>query len=196
MIAISSYRPFGKFPDIDRNQIIAKHSWESVFDGTVYLNPFNVQLWSQMTQFTSTMKRPRMSELFITAVLVGGIAVVLNSDIVVGYETKTIVERSLRSGNACAFSFRHEFDPVRMNLDQARQIDSGLDFFVAHSAVWYKTFSACPERFVIGNAEWDSWLLEYWQRKYGRFCVNLTSHRIVFHPNHGNREREPDAIMA
>lgn len=192
MTAVSSYRPFGKFPDIDRNQIIAKHSWESVFGGIVYLNPFNVQLWSQHTQFTGTTKRPRMAELFLTAALLGGIVAVLNSDIVIGRMAAHELEQALRSGNACAYSFRYEYDPRLMNLDSARQVDQGLDFFIAHSNVWYKTFNSCPERFIIGNGEWDSWLLEYWQRKYGRFCVNLTSKKLVFHPNHGNREREPD----
>lgn len=194
MIAVSSYRPFGRFPDIDRNQIIAKHSWELVFDQIIYLNPFCVQLWSQKTTFTGETKRPRMMELFITAALCGGIATVLNSDIVLDRETRLAVENALRGG-ACAYSFRYEYEPTKLNFVQAKQIDSGLDFFCANSQVWYKAFSDAPDKFIIGNGEWDSWLLYYWQKKYGRMCVNLTSRKLVFHPNHGNREREPDVVL-
>lgn len=194
MIAVSSYRPLGRFQDIDRNQIIAKHSWESVFDQIIYLNPFCVQLWSQKTVFAGQTKRPRMMELFITASLCGGIAIVLNSDIVLDRETRSAVENALRGG-ACAYSFRYEYEPTKLNFSQAKQIDSGLDFFCANSVVWHKTFNDCPDKFIIGNGEWDSWLLYYWQRKYGRMCVNLTSRKLVFHPNHGNREREPDVVL-
>lgn|SRR6185436_7795067 len=196
MTCVSSYRPFGKFPDIDRNQIISKHSWESVFGGIVYLNQFNVQLWSEHTTFTGTTKRPRMSELFLTAALLGGVVAVLNSDIVIGNGCSHFLESTIRNGNACGFSFRYEFDPVAMNLESARQVDSGLDFFIANPGVWYKTFNACPERFIIGNGEWDSWLFEYWKRKYGRFCVNFTDRKLVFHPKHGDREREVDPVLA
>lgn len=195
MTVVSSYRPFGRFQDIDRNQIIAKHSWDQVFDGIVYLNPFNVKLWSETTLFTGTTNRPRMMELFITAALLGGVVAVVNSDIVIGADARYGMEDVFKTGAACGYSFRYQFNPDRMDLGQARQVDSGLDFFVAHSNVWFKTFSDCPDRFVIGNGEWDSWLLEYWQRKYRRACVNLTSRKLVFHPNHGNREREPDVVL-
>jgi len=192
--AVSSYRPLGRFSDIDHNQIIAKHSWDSVFDGIIYLNPWAKQLDSMKTVFTGTMRRPRMMELFLTAAVAGGIAVVINSDIVIGQGARTELRKVFTSGSACAYSFRYEFDPRTLNLNSAKQVDSGLDFFAAHSLVWYKTFNECPDKYVIGNPEWDSWLLTHWQKRYGRHCVNITNWKLVFHPNHGNREREPDVV--
>jgi hypothetical protein len=122
-----------------------------------------------------------------------GWSVILNADIVVGRELPEIVRRMAMRRGTCAISSRWEFesDPI-----QSKVVDRGLDFFVAHQSAWIEVGKIFPPELRIGHSLWDTIMLACFNIVDRNGLFDLTHHRVVFHPKHGNRyqpHRIPDS---
>lgn len=187
MTVISSFRPLGEHPEYDHNQMVAKASWEGVFDRIIYVNQPEPKLASPKTEFVPTTEtHPFIQTMAQVASAQPGWSAIVNADIVIGPSLKA-AEHSLRlHGAKAAMSRRYEFNPA-VGMGEAKVVDLGLDFFAAVPGTWRQAAEVIPPAFRIGHQQWDTWMLGFINAACGRFCFDLTSYRCVFHPKHEGR---------
>ena len=106
-----------------------------------------------------------------------------------GPAMRGVVEKQFQAGCAAAMSFRYEFDPEKPDYANAKQIDGGLDFFVAQPEIWYMAYKAVSVEYRIGHTKWDNWFMNFCHATLGRFFADLTQYRCIFHPKHEERHR-------
>lgn len=193
MIAVSSFRPFRESPAIALNQAHAFASWLPVFDCIYYFGAPEPRLRSTKTVFVSSPPFPTIRLLAQMCAIASEPACIINADIVLSPKAHAILKGAM-SKVVAATSFRFEFDPAKANFATARRIDYGLDLFIAHPHVWQSCWPHIPEEFRIGKPVWDSWLNAWLRDIYRLHFMDLTSHRIVFHPKHGFRRH--NAVQA
>lgn len=187
-MAISSFRPLLECEEIARNQIRAKASWERVFDSILLFGPFTKALASPKTTFVPCSNFPPIRLLILAAGMSITPAAILNADIVLVPHARNLFDDTMRSAKA-ATSFRLEFDPQSFDLANARKTDNGLDVFMARPEVWQAVLRFIPGHLRIGHSTWDSILYMHWRELYQGKFVDLSRHKVVFHPRHENRKR-------
>ncbi len=67
-------------------------------------------------------------------------------------------------------------------------MDLGLDFFAATPTVWKAAAEKIPAEFTLGRIAWDNWMLNFFMSEFGNYCFDITPSRVVFHPQHEDRE--------
>lgn len=189
MIAISSHRPLDQEPEIKRNQLLAKRTWESVFSRIIYFGVFEQELASSKTVFFPHEEFPRIKDLMEQAGKQRGLVAILNADIVVTPDLKKLERMMMLRGKLCASSRRYHFDPDTCDW-KAAQLgnDRGRDIFIARNDIWRDAAHNVPEQFRIGHQGFDGWITDFFRGKYNTSFIDFTDMRIIFHPNHGNRK--------
>lgn len=202
LAAVSSFRPLRDSQEIARNQIVAKHSWEGIFDHIVYFGSYEPRLASPKTTFIETKDFPPLSLMALAATFFTGYACIINSDIVVTDSLYKAIYRARNKGALAFMSRRFEFDPLqRFDARRAEMVDGGLDFFGALPWLWKRFYRAVPEQFRIGHPVWDNWANAFFSHTAREGFYDLTNYRGVFHPRHQNRKRphhisiKPDAYL-
>lgn len=191
MIAISSFKPFGKSAAIADNQRRAKASWDKVFSRVIYVGKWiepeldthiSADKWSTTT-WAHSEDFPTISELVALATKQTEWSCLINADIVVS--TNIIyVERELNRLKAQSAISR------RWQLPENRVVDMGLDWFAATPELWQAIYPHVPKNFRIGHILWDTWMLSAFtgigdpRRSY-----DITACRTIFHPKHEDRDR-------
>jgi len=189
MTVISSFRPLDKSPTIARNQLRAKQSWEGVFDSIMYFNAPDERMASPKTVFIDSEDFPHMSALFLAAAMTDDITAIVNADIVCMPALRGVIEREIGRGAGAMMSFRMEFDPERPDYVNAKQVDNGLDFFCTVPEIWHMAYKFVSQEYRISGGKWDTWLMNFLHVTLsGRFFPDITHHRCIFHPKHGERE--------
>lgn len=197
LIAVSSHRQFGQDAEIDRNQSLAKRSWESAFDIIAYLGPKEMALSSGKTHFIESEDYPRISTLMEFAGSQRGFVAILNADLVIKPEIRKFVRKMAIRGNLCSSSRRYHFDPNTCNFEAAELgNDRGRDIFIARSDVWRAASKIVPKELRIGNGRWDAWVTDFFRARYNNAFVDFTASKMVFHPIHGSRNRPYDEEIA
>lgn len=192
MIFVSSARPFNQDPsgEYTRNQLAAKHSWDSVASAIVYFNDYEPKLANNKTWFINSEPYPRILDLCEFCACQNEWCAILNADIVIGSNFPS-VEAKLKARKAtCASSWRYNFDPA-IGIQSGVKNDNGIDFFAATPEVWRIAYDLCQEQLRLGSGYWDGWMLSV----FGTFAAagfwNLTASRVIFHPNHNGRVHGP-----
>lgn len=189
MTVISSFRPLDKSPSIARNQLRAKESWEHVFDSIIYFNSPDPRMASPKTEFIESEDFPFMSALFMAAAMTDDITAIINADIVTMPNLRNVIANEFGRGAGAIMSFRMEFDPDNPDYRNARQVDNGLDFFCTAPEIWQMAHKYVSSEYRISGAKWDTWLMNFLHVTLsGRFFTDITPHRCIFHPRHGERE--------
>lgn len=191
LIAISSFRPLADSPAIATNQIRAVQSWALAFDGILLYGSHEPRLDSPRTAFIESDQYPKLAPLFYTASQFEQPACILNCDIVVAEHLSAIAGIAWAYGALAWTSRRYEFDPANPDYDGAKVKDLGADIFCAWPQVWDMAYRAVPSAYRLGAPTYDSWLLGFLTLTLKRKFVDLTKHRPIFHPKHGERIR-PD----
>lgn len=184
----------GNHPEYDRNQIVAKASWESVSDAIVYFNDPQPALASPKTRFVSSEPFPRILDLASFCAGQPGWSAIVNADIVIGPKFPIVLQKLKNKGAHCAAGWRYEFDPAR-GIESAAQErvphDNGVDFFLAVQETWEKVALAVDERLRLGAVFWDTWMMSF----FGTFEIShywdISPSRVIFHPRHDGRKYGP-----
>jgi hypothetical protein len=116
-------------------------------------------------------------------------ACIINSDIVVAPQLNKVMDEVKRKGGQCATSHRYEFDPRSANLDRAKVVDNGIDFFCAYPDLWKIAVREIPKGLRIGHCKWDSWMMGFFNTMRPKSFYDITSRRVIFHPIHESRKR-------
>lgn len=198
MIVLSSFRPFGEDREWDENQLRAFRSW-LMFAERIYLfNEPDPMLKSNRVHFVQSEQYPRIRDMALFAAKHRrDTALICNGDIVINPEIKKI-ERKLGMTHACcASSRRWHFRPQSMMVDAIRNAsltngdgidDRGRDVFMAKASVWARVGVQLPDKYRIGNPQWDAALTNMFREHWDDKFLDFTAMRIVFHPIHAKRK--------
>lgn len=187
MIAVSSFRPLRDCsPVIFRNQLRAITSWQSQFQRIYFFGPYEHALASPITTFIEREPFPRIATLASFCAEQRGWSVIVNSDIVLRNIPRIELELH-RKGALCAISRRFEFEGEE--LDKAKVVDLGLDFFACNPGVWNKVAQAVPHEFRLGQILWDTFLLGFLTVHYSQKIYEITDCKAVYHPKHADRRQ-------
>jgi hypothetical protein len=189
MTLITSHRPLSESPEIARNQIRAKESWELVFDEIIYFGKQEPSLSSNKTMFIDSDEFPTIDLLLTAAALASDWSCLINADIVVSPLLGKVLEECIQKRVQAFTSMRYEFDPDAKDMSQAKVKDSGYDFFMTDAALWTGAAQKIPPGYRIGHNRWDNWILGYFNTVCRRRFVDITSRRVIFHPRHENRKQ-------
>lgn len=185
MLFISSARLNAPL-EIAQNQCSAFQSWDKVADHIVYLNNPDPILTSHKVTFIFSEDYPAIFRMAaLAARYESGFAVILNADIIVGEHLPEITKKLNAKRMKAATSYRWQGDPPAV-------IDPGLDFFMALPEVWADFAEKVPRSLRIGANQWDSWALSYFATYQTEWYSDLTPAKVVFHPEHGSRQRGPE----
>jgi hypothetical protein len=187
VIAISSHRPLADSLEYARTQLLARASWEDVFEHIVYFGQPQAALDGPNTTFIESEEFPRIAELMALAAEQRGWCCLINADIVVAPHLAAIEKELMRQRARAAISKRWQFEMDDETVPP-RVVDLGLDFFAASPAVWREGLAVVPPDFRIGHCRWDSWMLGYFNFCCGSGCRDLTRAQVIFHPRHGGRK--------
>jgi hypothetical protein len=187
LIAVSSFKPLDKSPEIAANQLRAKASWDLVFTRVFLFGDFDKRLASPGTEFIPSEDWPTISALTLVASWQEHPTCLLNADIVVSPGLKDVLNHGWKRGAQALTSKRAEFEPTTGDLDRARVVDMGADFFAAFPWVWAQVHKTIPPSFRLGHSLWDSWLLGFLNHFYPQRFFDMTNLRPIFHPRHGER---------
>lgn len=186
MIAFSSFRPLAKCsPERQSQYIAANESWEKVFSEVHYFNSAEPLLASPKTVFVGQPdpdERPAIVTLARYAAQQDEWAALINADIVVSEKMAGIETHFKKHRIECAISRRY-LHPL-----STQPIDWGLDFFCALPYVWDCVANQIPEVFKLGKVRFDTWLCSFLSRKWPQTCFDLTPSKLIFHPQHEERE--------
>jgi len=186
--AVSSFRLLSQSEEIARNQIIAKESWDGVFDQVIYFGSHEPLLASINTEFIKSEQFPTIDRMMVAASLSNDWACLINADIVVSPLLAKVVEDCKRNKIEAITSMRYEFEPGQ-DLERARVVDSGYDFFMSSPSHWAGAAKQVPSGYRIGHNRWDNWVLGYFNTVCRKRFVDVTSKRLIFHPKHGERKQ-------
>lgn len=203
MIAVSSHRPHSHSEEFRSNQILAKRTWEGVFQRIIYLGEFEPELNSPITQFIETDQWPFIRKLMEIASTQRGFVAILNADLVLDPKLRPLEHFMRGKGYCCASSRRFHFDPGQPDFHKALAEadcgnDRGRDIFIARNDVWRRAMTHVPMQMRIGHGRWDAWMVDYFRSNYNESFMDFTDDRLVFHPIHGDRRRphEQEAASA
>lgn len=188
LVAVSSFRPLDHSAEVAANQLRAKASWDQVFDRIFLFGSYDQRLDSSTTEFIQCEDWPHISLMAMTASWQPDPVCILNADIVVALHLKDIVNRGWSMNAQALTSKRYEFEPSKENYDSAEVVDVGVDFFCAFPNVWKQVWRQIPSGFRIGHQLWDSWMLAFLTHTYPQRFFDLTKHRPIYHPRHGDRK--------
>jgi hypothetical protein len=188
VIAISSFKPFEKSLEVAENQLAAKASWEPLFETIIYFGPPEERLGSRKTLFIDQGDYPSIKRLMEAAADWEGWSCLINADIYLSAKFLAVELALDAVGAKFALSKRYQMIPG-VPLDQASVVDWGLDIFIARPELWEQAARAVPPEFRIGHNLWDTWTVAFMMQASGGAAVDLTPSRLVFHPQHGARER-------
>lgn len=192
LIAVSSFRPLAYSAEVAANQLRAKASWDQVFDRIFLFGSYDERLASPITEFIECEDFPHISLMAMTAAWQPDPVCILNADIVVALHLKDIVNRGWSMGAQALTSKRYEFEPTLPDHDraynEAKVVDVGVDFFCAFPNVWKRVWKEIPAGFRISHQLWDSWMLAFLTHLYPQRFFDLTRHRPIYHPRHGDRK--------
>lgn len=202
VIFVTSARPMGDDPVYDRNQLFAKQSWERLATAIVYLNDPQPALASPKTRFFPSEPYPRVSDMVNLCADQEDWCVILNSDIWLAPNFKSVADKLKAKRAVAASSWRWNFDPAA-GIEPCVQDDAGLDFFAAQSGAWDQVHRAMlaqsprgeedsPAHLRFGAPRWDSWMLGTFNVLFANLgFYNLTDTRCVRHPRHEGRKYGP-----
>ena len=197
MISISSHRPLDQEPEIKRNQLLAKRTWEMTFSRIIYFGVHEHELVSGKTSFVPSEEFPRIKDMMDMAGKQRGFVAILNADIVVTPDLRKLERMMALRGKLCASSRRYHFDPNTCDFKNAELGDDrGRDIFIARNDVWRDAARVIPEQFRISHQGFDGWITDFFRRKYDSSFIDFTNRRCVFHPVHGNRKMPHAAEVA
>lgn len=185
MIAVSSFRRLSDNEEVARNQMAAKASWETVFDGIIYLGDFEPLLASKKTEFLPTEDFPLMSTVLMTAAMCEDFVCVLNADIVVAPHLEQVIREVYGLGGRAVVSKRWNFSPTR----SPQITDQGIDFFGTEPQFWAQAATRIPRHYRIGANCWDTWVMSYLNYALPRQFFDISSRAAIFHPEHVERKR-------
>jgi len=191
MIAVSSFRALDDSKEVAANQCRAIDSWRAVFQNIFLFGAFDWRLACPRTHFVEGPDFPPLSLLYLVASQADEPAAILNADIVVAGNLGQIVDKAFSRGADALTSRRYEFDPDKPDLDRAKVVDLGADFFCAHPWIWARAWKAVPPCYRVGNGGWDNWLLGFLGTTFKRTFADITPARGIFHPRHTERKRIP-----
>jgi hypothetical protein len=195
LVAVSSFRALDDSAEIAANQIRAKRSWDIVFDRILLFGAYDKRMASATTEFIKSEDFPHISAMAWVASQQTVPVCILNADIVVAKNLKTLVNQAWSKGALAMTSQRLEFNPKTEDYFRARVVDMGADFFCAKPEVWKQVYKAIPQQFRIGHNQWDNWMLNFLWHTCRRRFVNITTLGPNFHPKHGER-KQPHNIDA
>lgn len=184
VVVVSSHRPLKLCsPEILRNQLKARESWEHNFDRIIYLGPHETALDGDKVTFIPWENFPRILHLVQACAEQGSWSAIVNADIIVKYIP--LIQRKLSQAFAvAAISRRYEFE---YGSKTASVVDNGLDFFAALPSVWKLIAEKIPLQYRIGHCLFDTWLLGFMSMHYGPWFWDITPCQAIFHPKHGDR---------
>lgn len=189
MTVVSSFRPFKDSAEVARNQLRAKESWESVFTEIIYFGGLEPALVSPKTMFVDSKEFPTIDLLITAASFARGWVCILNADIVVSTVLGAVVAECIRKNVKAITSKRYQFEPDDPDMERAKVVDAGYDFFMADAKMWAGAAQHVPSGYRIGHNRWDNWVLGYFNTVCQKRFVDITSRRCVFHPRHGERKQ-------
>lgn len=189
LCAVSSFRALDDSAEVASNQLRAKRSWDLVFDRIILFGAYDKRLASRITDFAEGEDFPHISSMVWAAAQQTVPTCILNADIVVDPNLKSMVNRAWVKGALAMTSQRLEFDPKTEDYFRARVVDYGCDFFCAKPEVWRQVYKEIPAAYRIGHGLWDSWMLNFLQATLQRRFVDITTLGPIFHPKHGDRKR-------
>lgn len=187
MMCISSFRPLKDDREFFSNQVIAKESWDKIFDCILLLGEPEPMLDSPQTLFLPWEQFPRIKDMVRMCVASEeDWCVMVNADIYLDPRLRSIL-LEVDSSCWCLSSWRYTYNPKQLDFWRAVITDNGIDFFAARPEVWRAAYERVPETLRIGHPFWDTWMLSFFS-EYPRAFFNLTDQKIVFHPKHEGRK--------
>jgi hypothetical protein len=188
LIAVSSFRALDESSEVAANQLRAKRSWDLVFDRIFLFGDYEKRMASPSTVFLPGYDFTHISTMAWVASQQTVPVCLLNADIVVDPNLKSMVNKAWAKGALAMTSQRLEFDPKTEDYFRAVVRDLGADFFCAMPMVWKQVYKAIPGQFRIGHQRWDQWMLNFlWYTHRLRF-VDITALGPIFHPKHEGRK--------
>jgi hypothetical protein len=189
LVAVSSFRALDASPEVAANQLRAKASWDEVFDKIILFGRYDKRLASPKTEFIQDAGDfPSIALMVLAASWQEDPVCILNADIVVAINLKDIVNRGWSKQAQALTSKRYEFDPARENYNDAKVVDVGVDFFCAFPSAWKQVYKHIPGCFRISHQRWDQYMLAFFTHTFPNRFFDLTNHRPIFHPKHGDRQ--------
>lgn len=204
---ISSFRPFGESPEWDRNQSFAFRSWMMFAKRIILFGQMEPILDNSKVSWVPSEQYPRIKDM---ATLAGRqknqVVMICNGDIMVEPKIMRVEQRMKFSNFRCASSRRWHFDPekpMREALETSSLMDAdgkddrGRDVFIARWDVWAQVAKETPEKYRVGNPQWDAFLTDKFREHWNDKFIDFTAMRLCHHPHHGGR-RHPyaEAIAA
>lgn len=197
MNIVSSFRPLAEDEEWKRNQLLAKRSWEMAAQKIVFFGPYEPELASPRTKFVESEQFPKIKTLCDAASKLPGFTAILNADIVVDLEIRSLVNRMSIKGQVSASSRRWHFDPNTCDWGSADLGDDrGRDVFITRWDIWRDLARKLPDELRIGHGLWDAALVNYFRDRYGAKFVDFTSRKLIFHPRHEGRRRPHQPLEA
>jgi hypothetical protein len=187
LCAVSSFRPLDECPEVAKNQLRAKKSWDAVFDDIFLLGDFDERLATPSTHFIKAEQFPHISLMIWIASKQLSPTCILNADIVVAPNLKELLDQGWQKQAMAMTSKRLEFDPATEDYFKARVVDLGADFFCATQDVWKRAYVEVPQQFRIGHNRWDNWMLNFLWFICRRRFIDISTLGPIFHPKHGSR---------
>ena len=188
MILVTSHRPLKDCsPEILRNQLRARESWEGNFTKIVFFGKYEAALSGPQVFFLDCEGFPHIQDMMAMCATAGDWCAIVNADIVVGRGMPIIKKELLAKNAQCAMSRRFEFEGEA--IDDARMLDNGLDFFAATPSVWGLAATLVPKQYRIGHILWDTWTIGFLASHYYNWFWDITECRVIFHPKHEDRRR-------
>lgn len=184
MIAISSARLHSKSEAYRTNQIRAKKSWEAVFDRIVYFGDVESELTCRKTVWMPSCDWPHIHTLADYASRQKSISCIINADIVVTAQLINVFRGMSSSYILGMTSRRYDLESGELNPE-----DRGRDIFILKPHAWKMVADEVPRSCRIGHNEWDSWMIGFMRKKFGKKFADFTRCRCIFHPQHEERER-------
>lgn len=202
MIVLSSFRPFGESQEWDRNQMAAFRTWMMFAKRVFLFGQMEPAIDNSKVGWVSSDQYPRIKDM---ATLAGRqknqIVMICNGDIRVNPNVLRLEQRMRVTNCHCASSRRWHFDPEKVitkHMDTATltdmegRDDRGRDVFIARWDVWARIAKEMPEKYRIGNPQWDAFLTDKFREHWNDQFIDFTTMRLCHHPHHGGR-RHPYA---
>lgn len=184
MIAISSIRPHSASAVYRENQVRAFRSWLPVFDRVIYFSKPEPELVGPRVEWVDVAEYPFIWQMAAWAAGQKELTVIINADIVVAPNLKTVLEGFSRSSFQAATSRRYDLESGTLNPH-----DRGLDIFVLKQRGWRMVAKLIPRSCRIGHNEWDSWMIGFMRKEFKKKFAEFTRCKCIFHPKHEERHR-------
>lgn len=186
--------------------MLAFRSWMMCATRIFLFGDIEPTLTSNKVSFVPCEQFPRIKDMATLAALQRGrVVMICNGDIVVDPRIRRIEAKLRLSHSACASSRRWHFDsdlPMGRAMETASLIDRdgrddrGRDLFIAKAEVWHRIAKELPEKYRIGNSQWDAAITNAFREHWNDKFLDFTVLRMCFHPHHEGRRRPYDQEIA